>query len=151
MNFFSAFYNITNLKIKLLWQWFQKIIKTVSSYLHIDYQFLLFLIVGGINTIFGYSVFALFIFVGLHYALAALVSSIVGVLFNFKTTGILVFKNHDNQLISKFISVYVVIYLINIIALKQLNSYCANMYYAGALLILPLAFCSFFLNKKYVF
>ena len=114
-------------------------------------QFIRFLIIGVVNTIFGYSIYALFIFAGLHYTLAALLSTILGVLFNFKTTGVFVFKNKRNILIFKFIGVYSFLYLINIAFLKVFNMLQMNMYLAGAILIVPSAILSFILNKKLVF
>lgn len=114
-------------------------------------QFLKFLVVGGINTIFGYSVFALLIYVGLHYALASLLSTVLGVLFNFKTTGTLVFRNKDNSLIFRFFGVYGVVYVCNVLLLKFLGGSGLNMYWAGALVIAPLALLSFVLNKLFVF
>ena len=114
-------------------------------------QFLKFLVVGGLNTLFGYSVFALFIYLGLHYALASLLSTVLGVLFNFKTTGTLVFKNRDNSLIFRFFGVYGVVYACNVLLLKLLGGSGFNMYWAGALAIAPLALLSFVLNKLFVF
>lgn len=114
-------------------------------------RFVKFLIVGGINTVFGYGVFALLIFLKFHYAVAALLATILGILFNFKTTGTIVFKNSDNSLLFKFIGVYAVLYFINTGVLKIFHSYSVNMYLAGALLIFPSAALSFLLNKKFVF
>lgn len=67
-----------------------------------DNQPLLFIFVGALNTLFGYTIFTFFIMMGLHYALAALLANILGVLFNFKTTGKIVFKNSNNVLLVKF-------------------------------------------------
>lgn len=118
---------------------------------YIKNRFIRFLIVGGINTAFGYGVFALLIFLKVHYAVAALLSTIFGVLFNFKTTGKLVFNSADNSLIFKFIGVYTIIYAVNTGALKVFNSYNVNMYVAGAAMILPMAMLAFVLNKNLVF
>ena len=74
--------------------------------LKVDILFIKFLAVGVLNTLFGYGIFALLLFIGLHYAVASILATICGVLFNFKTTGTLVFNNNDNRLIFKFISVY---------------------------------------------
>ena len=114
-------------------------------------QFIRFLIIGVLNTVFGYSIYALFIFTGLHYTLAALLSTMVGVLFNFKTFGAFVFKDKRNVLIFKFIGVYSFLYLVNIAFLKIFNMLQMNMYLAGAILLPPLAMLSFILNKKLVF
>ncbi|WP_298063120.1 GtrA family protein [uncultured Campylobacter sp.] len=111
-----------------------------------------FLFVGIMNTTFGYGLFALFIYLGLYYPLAVLLSTILGVLFNFKTIGGLVFGSNDNKLIFKFILVYVIIYFLNIFFLwlfKRLGF--ENMYLNGFVLLIPLAAVSFLLNKFFVF
>ena len=115
-------------------------------------QLFSFLLVGILNTIFGYSLFALFIYLGLYYPLAVLFSTILGVLFNFKTIGKLVFDSSDNGLIFRFILVYVITYLLNIFFLwlfKWLGF--ENMYINGFVLLIPLAAVSFLLNKFFVF
>jgi putative flippase GtrA len=114
-------------------------------------QFLRFLIVGGLNTVFGYTVFAVFILFNLHYVLAALLGQICGILFNFKTTGALVFKNRENRLIFRFFGVYGVTYLITIGLLKIFDYYGIGSLVAGAIILLPIAFLSFLLNKRFVF
>jgi len=110
----------------------------------------MFLLVGGLNTLFGYGIFAVFIYFNFHYSLAAALSTVLGILFNFKTTGSLVFKSKDNKLLIKFVGVYLIAYIINVLFLGILNIYMSN-YLAGAIIILPLSFFSFILMKKFVF
>ena len=115
-------------------------------------KFIRFILVGITNTIFGHSLFALFIFLNVHYSLAVLLSTILGVLFNFKTIGKIVFKSSDNSLIYRFICVYIILYLINISFLWFFKTTgFENMYLNGFILLIPLALISFVLNKKYVF
>ena len=115
-------------------------------------KFFRFILVGILNTAFGYSLFALFIFLNIHYSLAVFLSTVLGVLFNFKTIGKLVFDSHDNSLIFRFIAVYVLLYLINISCLWFFKiSGFENMYINGFVLLVPLALISFVLNRKYVF
>jgi len=114
-------------------------------------RFLRFLLVGGINTLFGYGVFAFFIFLGLHYALATILATICGVFFNFKTTGIIVFKNRDNRLIFRFFGIYLFGYLLNVGALKLFDIAGIKILVAQAILVLPLSFISFLLMRKLVF
>ncbi len=115
-------------------------------------RLLKFIIVGILNTAFGYSLFALFIFLNMHYSLAVFLSTVLGVLFNFKTIGKLVFDSHDNSSIFRFIAVYVLLYLINISCLWFFKiSGFENMYINGFVLLIPLALISFILNKKFVF
>lgn len=117
----------------------------------LDNRFIRFLFVGGMNAVFGYSLYAIMIYLNFHYSFAALLSTILGVLFNFKTTGRLVFNSKDNWLVFKFIGVYVIIYTINTASLKIFNTFNVNLYFAGAILLLPMAIVSFVLNKKFVF
>ncbi len=114
-------------------------------------QLIRFLVVGGLNTVFGFSVYSIFILLHLHYVLAALLGQICGILFNFKTTGTIVFKNKDNRLIFRFFAVYLVTYLITIGLLKLFSIYGVGSLVAGAIIILPIAFLSFLLNKRFVF
>jgi len=107
--------------------------------------------VGAVNTAFGYSVFAVFILLHLHYTVAALLSTTCGVLFNFKTTGVLVFKNKDNRLIFRFFGVYLITYLLTIGLLKIFNLYDVSNLIGGAIIALPMAFISFSLSKRFVF
>ena len=116
-------------------------------------RFFRFLFVGGINSLFGYSVYSVFIIIlgQNHYAIALLIATILGVLFNFFTTGRIVFKNRDPKLLFKFFGVYGITYLINLLFLKIFNSYQVNMLIAGAILIFPIAILSYFLNQALVF
>ena len=43
-------------------------------------KFIKFLFVGGLNTIFGYSVFALLIFMGLYLSFVVIIATILGIL-----------------------------------------------------------------------
>lgn len=113
--------------------------------------FATYIMVGILNTAFGYSLFALFIFLKLHYSLALLFATTLGVLFNFKTIGRLVFKSNDNSLIFRFFAVYGVTYLLNVAGLRLLSYFNLNMYLAGAILILPMAVISFILHRGFVF
>jgi len=115
-------------------------------------KFIKFILVGILNTIVGYGLFTIFIYLGLKYPLAVLFSTILGVSFNFKSIGKLVFGSHDNGLILHFIAVYVVIYVLNILGLWILKYFgLENMYINGFVLLAPLAIVSYVLNKNFVF
>jgi putative flippase GtrA len=115
-------------------------------------KFIKFLFVGGVNTAFGYGVFVLFVFFGFGPVTAPFFSTVLGILFNFKTTGVLVFKNNDNGLLLRFCSVYAAVYILNVAGLKLLAlAGVNNLYAAGLFLVLPLAFAAFCLNKNFVF
>jgi len=116
-----------------------------------DRQFHRFIAVGVLNTAVGYGLFALFIFLGLHYILASLFATVLGVLFNFHSIGNLVFGQHNYQLIFRFFAVYGITYLLSIAFLAVFDFFGVDMYLAGALLLAPMAVISFFLNKYHVF
>lgn len=119
---------------------------------YIDKHLMKFLIVGVLNTLFGYSLFALFIFLGINYPVAVLLATILGVLFNYKSIGKLVFDHKGDSRLFHFVSVYVLIYLLNVSGLWALDIVgLENKYIAGAMLLVPLAVVSFVLNKKFVF
>jgi len=117
----------------------------------LHFKFVKYLLVGVMNTAFGYSLYALFIFLNMHYSAALLLSTLLGVLFNFKTIGRLVFKNGRNDLIFRFVAVYAVTYLLNVSGLRIFSSYGFNMYSAGALLLIPVTVISFLLHNTVVF
>ncbi len=116
-----------------------------------DWLFVKFILVGILNTAFGYLVFALLLFLGLHYTLAVILSTVAGVLFNFKTTGTLVFKNHNNKLIFKFVAVYTITTTLGIIILRMAELAHINLYLAGLVSTGICAIISFLLNKNWVF
>ena len=114
-------------------------------------HFLRYLIIGGINTLFGYGAFSFLLYLGLHYAFASFLATCAGVLFNFNTTGRIVFKNNNQRLLFRFLMVSSLLYLINIALLKLMVIYTINLYLGSAATILPMAFLAYLLNKKLVF
>ncbi|WP_208603320.1 GtrA family protein [Caballeronia sordidicola] len=103
------------------------------------------------NSAFGYACFAALLYFGLHYALALLLATILGVAFNFKSTGALVFGSHDNRLIFRFVASYAVVYAANALGIKMMAQIGWPPYVGGAVMILPMAVLAFFLNKRFVF
>lgn len=113
--------------------------------------FLRFIVVGGINTVFYYVVFALFTLLQFHYIIAALFAQLCGILFNFRTIGVIVFKNRNNRLIFRFFGVYLLTYLLNIGLLKIFNMCGVGSLIAQAIVVIPLAIVTFLLMRKFVF
>lgn len=109
-----------------------------------------FIIVGLLNTLVGYGIYAILIFLGVHFTIASFLGTILGVLFNYFSTGLLVFERGRGRLV-QFVMVYIIIYLCNILGIQILNMVGFNLYYSGALLVPPSAAFSFILNKYWVF
>jgi putative flippase GtrA len=114
-------------------------------------RFFRYLVIGGINTVLQYAVFAILILVGGHYILATLLAYTVSILFSFKAQGSITFKNNNNWLFFRFLGSSVLIYLVNIGLLKIFGTFNINSLIAQAILTLPLAFASFVLMRKFVF
>ncbi len=127
---------------KFMWGIFKKI----------DEKFFKFLFVGFINTLVSYLLYAFFVCIGLCANLALFFQYILGVLWNFKTTGGIVFKNRNNRLIFKFVASYIFTFCLNSLILNILvNKMMLNEYLSQAILVLPVAFISFLILKFFVF
>ncbi len=115
------------------------------------FQLLKFLVVGGINTVFGYALFAVFTWFGMHYPLAIALATVGGVLFNFQSVGRLVFGGAPKSRFWRFVGVYCLIYLLNLGGVKLLLSHGVNVYVANGIMLIPLAGIAFILNRRFVF
>ena len=117
----------------------------------VDRKFMKFLFVGALNTAFGYSVYAFFVTLHASHNIALTIQYILGVLWNFKTTGVIVFKNHDNSRIIRFFMSYVITYSINLVCLNFLVHFGLGKYISQAVMVLPMAVLSFLIFKTFVF
>ncbi|MDR1023855.1 MAG: GtrA family protein [Prevotellaceae bacterium] len=114
-------------------------------------QLVRYLMVGGLNTAFGYGVYALLIWAGAHYTVATLVSTVAGILFNFKTYGALVFKNKSNRIILNFLAVYGLLYLCGNLWIFFFQKAGIHPYASGACWLIPNALLGFVLNRRFVY
>lgn len=114
-------------------------------------QFFKFLVAGILNTAFGYGLFAALLTIGLHYSISLALSTILGILFNFKSFGKIVFKSKGNKNFIRFLSVYFIGYLVNLSGLALIMKIGISSLFAGAAMVLPSALLTYFLQKKFVF
>lgn len=115
-------------------------------------RFVKFIFVGGINTLFGYSTYALFVALSFEPGVALTISYILSIFWNFKTTGSIVFKNKDNRLIFKFFLSYIFTFYVNKFSLEFLIDVLkVNEYLAEAIVIPPVAVLSFIIFKTFIF
>jgi len=117
----------------------------------LDRQIVRFLAVGLLNTGFSYSVYAFFVWIGLSYIVANLLSLLAGIAFSFRTQGKLVFGNPDARLFGKYVAVWLLIFLVNIGCIRVALGLGANAYLAGALALAPTIVLSYVLQKFVVF
>lgn len=112
-----------------------------------------FLLVGVLNTAFGYLLFALLLALGLKVPLALLLATVGGVLFNFQTIGRLVFRS-DAPLrrLARFVTVYAATYVLNLALLDTLERTLSLPPLWAQLLCIPAVVTfSFLLLRAFVF
>lgn len=114
-------------------------------------QFVRFLFVGALNTLFGYSVFAGLVLAGMPSMPALVLAYALGVPFNFFTTRRLVFSRAARASLLRFVAAYVVIYLFNLGLFRLAEAAGASALLAQALCLPAIALFSFLLFKFQVF
>ena len=114
-------------------------------------QALRFLVTGGINTAFGYGIYAACIYLGAGYAIASGVSIVCGLLFSYKTTSTMVFGRGYRGSLARYIGSYFIVYAFSVLILRTLDGFGINPYLAGVLVAPPCAVLSFALLKLFVF
>ncbi|QQN65477.1 GtrA family protein [Bradyrhizobium diazoefficiens] len=114
-------------------------------------NFIKFVLVGVANTAFGYALFALvYMLLGSHQ-LAINLSTPCGVVFNFHSTGRLVFRSRRLSVLLPFVVGYAAVWLVNILLLDELTALAISPL-AGQSLVLPLlALLSYATNRYLVF
>jgi putative flippase GtrA len=106
-------------------------------------------LVGLLNASFGYLVFALLVMSGVGPTAALFATMIVAVAFNFQTSRRLVFGSSGHAI--RFVAFYIVIVIINSVALNILRWCGLTDLSSQALLTLPIAALSFICQRRYVF
>ena len=114
-------------------------------------KFILFLCVGLLNTLFGYSIFAFFLWIGVHFTISALISTIAGILFNFTTFGRIVFKSNSYSNLPKFVFIYSLNYFLGVGVLYYCDQLDYNLYFVQAILLMPTAVLRYLLMKYFVY
>jgi putative flippase GtrA len=114
-------------------------------------RFLRFLAVGGLNALVGYAIFAALILLGLPSPAAVVLGTVLGVLFNFLSTGTLVFRDRTAGRLPRFLAVYAAQMGLNIAALKALERAGLHPLLAGALLLPPLAVFTYLAMRRFVY
>lgn len=110
-----------------------------------------FLLAGLINTAFGYSIYIIFIALNVYYPVALILANILGILFNFLTTGRYVFNKLESQRFPTFFGVYVVVYLINLVLLTSLIYFGIGKVTGQAVCMLITVPITFILLKRFVY
>lgn len=114
-------------------------------------HFLRFLVVGMGNTIFGYLLYLIGLALDVPYQFALVGATILGTVFNFFTTGRIVFESRALSKILGFFLVYGVTLAVNLALLTWLVQAGVPKALAQGVLLPLIVLLSFFLNKHLVF
>ena len=111
-----------------------------------------FLATGALNTLFGYSLYALLLWIGFPLELALLLCTVIGVLFNFVTYGKLAFgQKLTKQSLPRFVAAYVVFYFLNLYLVRALIGLGFSAYVAPLFLLPWMAGGMFFALRYFVY
>lgn len=118
-------------------------------------QILRFIVAGGVNTVFGYLVYAFgVVALDLSYFWAVVLSYVIGVTFSYAMFRAFVFTEGERgwKSYAKFIPTYVVLLVINIVALHILVDMAGwGKLVAQAVIVPGCAALSFIINRVFVF
>lgn len=110
-----------------------------------------FLVTGVINTIFGFSVYSIFIYIGMGYFISSSAAMVLGAAFNYRTIKVYVFGKSQKASPLAFGGCYLAVLAITVLLLEALGTVGTNPYVAGFLVSPPMAIFSYFLQKQFVF
>ncbi len=109
-----------------------------------------FLAAGGLNTAFGYAVFAALIWTGLGHDTAVVLSTIAGVAFNYGTYG-KVFAAQGFARLPAFVAVYGALLLANVLLLRAFVAAGTGPYLGQALVLTIVIPITYLALKRFVF
>ena len=110
-----------------------------------------FLLVGGLNTLFGFAIFSILVLTDLSTWLVLIASNIAGIAFNFVTTGGLVFRDMSLSRIPRFLICYGVIFLFYLMLIELLSPLAGGRIWAMAIIVIPMAVLTYFIQSWFVF
>jgi putative flippase GtrA len=110
-----------------------------------------FIAVGALNTAFGYGVFYILLAITGHSIASLAIATVLGVLFNFRSIGVLVFGSSDPRLLMRFVGVYATVFVVNAAGLRALELLGLGSALAAALLIPFIAALTYRLTRDFVF
>jgi putative flippase GtrA len=112
-----------------------------------------FLGTGALNTIFGYTVYAVLIYASVPYLTALFVATATGVIFNYFSFSRMVFHYRGGWFVfGKFVITYGIVYAVNAFLLKALiHNFMLTPYTAQVICIPPTVLLNWLLMNSWVF
>lgn len=106
--------------------------------------------IGAVNTMFGYGIYALFVFLGTGAYVAQLIGQIIGIAFNYFTYRHLVFRSTGHPY-KRFIGAYIIQYCVSLALLALLLPLIRSEYWAGLATVIFASLINYFVLKRWVF
>jgi putative flippase GtrA len=106
--------------------------------------------VGLLNTVFGYGLYALLVWLGLNLYVAQLVGQIAGACFNYMTYRRLVFRGARSHPVL-FAGAYAFNYLLGVAFLAAAHHFIPSPYLAGFVALIAVAAINYLVLKRFVF
>ena len=122
-----------------------------TAFAHRHHRPLRFLAVGMLNTVFGYSAFALLFVVTQNRNASLIAATVLGTLFNFFTTGRIVFGNRTWRTLLPFVLAYGVALVLNLLVLNLLVALKVGTLVAQAVSLPVVVVISYLINARFVF
>jgi putative flippase GtrA len=116
-----------------------------------QHRFSRFILVGGLNTLVGYSLFLVALAIMPTTFTALVMANILAILFNFMTTGSFVFGVRDPRMLPRFFGVYGVVFVYNSIGLMLLEGMGLRPWLGGVVILPTAVVMSYVLNRRFVF
>lgn len=128
-----------------------KLVKAGGAFLRRHPRLVRFLLVGALNTAFGYGLFAaIFLATGSH-RFAIVLATILGILFNFFTTGRVVFGNRSARALIPFVLSYAVTMAVNLGLMEFLVRFSLHPLLAQAMSLPAIVVTAYWINARIVF
>jgi putative flippase GtrA len=105
---------------------------------------------GIVNTAFGYSLFAIFIYFGANIYVAQISSHAIGMLFNYFTYSRYTFGDIPGNR-WRFFGSYIVNYFINLTLIIMIKPFIQSLYAVGLIVTLITSLLNYFILKIFVF
>jgi putative flippase GtrA len=106
--------------------------------------------IGFINTLFGYGVYALLLSVGLNMYAAQIIGHVIGVIFNYFSYSLHVFRAAPASKL-RFLFSYALNYIVSLASLTLAATILSSPYLAGLLAMVITSVINFIILQRYVF
>ena len=113
--------------------------------------FIRFVIAGIINTLFSWGVYSTCILLSVSPWLSLIIGNLSGIAFNFVSLGGYAFRDLALARLPRFVSCYLVLYMLNLGLLKSAAPWLPNLIWAQLVLSLPMALLSYLMMSRFVF